>query len=127
MKTDKTLYYKVTTQDNLSCICEVKAARVQYKVGRWVSPNIKGSKLMVFSGELLASEWAKKDQIVHPCHIKNPSTAAYDEFIHRDYQTMRLLRKFWSMFNRDIRWNHSADAIYLPFGTVLCDEVKLLK
>lgn len=73
---EESIYWKVLTQNRNSCVAASKYTTVNYPIGKWVRPQMKGSKLMIFNNIMLARKFViamdfpMKYALLVPCHAR---------------------------------------------------------
>lgn len=92
---------------------------VEYKIGKWVKPKLKGSKLFVFDTFKHAREWSSCE-LLFKCEVKNSREKRRILFGEVNVLAVtKNVENFWKgkkMFNKKA-----------PKGTYVCDAVKLIK
>lgn len=102
---------------------------VQYKVGEWAEPLLKGSKLFAFKElehveqflkECFHSGWRVQDVDrfkLFQCEVENPTLESFMSI------TTYGIEQFWIG-----DWSLDTDYITkVPLGTYCCDKIKLVK
>lgn len=121
-------YYKVVSK-------ELKSARasrnfdslsINYKIGKWVEPHLKGSNLMVFSTLLDAKTFADiyiGDRIFE-CEVLKPSRSG----IIFDTVTSinMLMKRIITLKRMKKKYKHLVNG-NPPKGTIFCSAVKLIQ
>ena len=132
----ETYYYKVVNKDLCSCFIFLHAWCVHYKVGEWVKPMKDKTKLMCFEeledarSFILGMNPLYGPLFVYECEVKNP---AYGVFVC-DSIGDGYLSRFWDYLGQapenrvpDINLDRWFAVVKAPRGTVMVDEIKLVK
>lgn len=101
---------------------------LEYTIGRWTTPIIAGSNIMVFrsldKAQRFASRYYKK--YIFECEVRNPSKTGIffwlnDDVIHKLALVAKLkrLKKAYRKYITDID--------HIPDGTIFCSAVKPIK
>ena len=118
--TKKKYYYKVLF--NMRSVNGEEKLTFKYKVGKWIKPKIKGTKLFVF-GTIRDARSVYYGDKIFKCVVKNPEVGKTIVDVNYLYSKSRAyLRSFFK--GEELEDYHIDNA---PFGTYVCDEVKLLK
>ena len=125
------IYYKVVTLNLKSAfVSSVPELSVQYKINKWVYPNVNNSCLMVFdnlNNARLFRERLNIGLVIYQCEIvktrkrKPPFCMVGYPYIYFNLQYMLRLKR---MHKRCEIW--PIDNIP-PKNTIFCDSVKLLR
>jgi hypothetical protein len=125
------IYYKVTTKDLISRSISLWTYGITYKIGEWVKPRI--GKLFVFDTLQSAQAFEGKDIYgdgrIFECEIvESPfklsicsKFLSIDEFWRR-HTEVRETGSYDLMFT-----DNELELMNCPLGTVMADEVKLIK
>jgi len=135
-------YYKVVRQgryntENVydSCRTISPELKCSYSLNKWTYPLVKGSKLMVFDNLsdaitfIINTNTYDLDDIIFECEVKKPSKkwaifrwlCVPQENTYIKICKLRLQKKkFTHLLDKD-------ENKHIPYGTVFCDAVKLLK
>lgn len=94
---------------------------INYKIGKFVKPNLPASKLFVFNNIVCAKDFAQcTGQHVFKVEVINPVESSF-----------RLIPKISGNLEKYWRTGfilpNQGSYLVAPDGTVLCDEVKLLE
>jgi len=144
-------YYKVITDDRFSAFVRNPKVRVKYPVGKWVQPQIEGSKLLAFSNQQSAGSWARsgirggRNLIVVPCYCKNVIEASdnylpvinvqswYNDLQHDEVSNFwkyfkKLTKKYTlkNIFTINTNLNKSVN-ISGHYGSIFCSSLKCLE
>jgi len=143
------IYYKVVSYDLCSILYRYLPREfiVQYKIGEWIYPKVKNTKLMVFDNLASASRFAPNYPI-YTCVVKNPTNKAifidtkniFSELNRMWFPTAerciplaeaRFLIKFKSMWKKLRKKQQQHKKFFSPKGiptdTVFVSAIKLLK
>jgi len=114
-------YYKVVNKFLDSArASEWDGFSIKYKIGEFVYPTLKNSKLFVFDNLESAKDFAYKDwDKIFECEVVNPSKAKYMATF------VSCIEDFWAAKNRKESVKGYADKAVS--GTIFCDAVKLIK
>lgn len=127
-------YYKVVTEDNKSLCYEFAGLKkskypIQYKVGKFVEPSVKNTKLYCFSSLFDAKFFISRLGVkistrIYSCEVKNPGRP---KFLAESIDS--YLENFWNAKNKGKKVSpyNSFFAKTAPLGTVSCDAIKLLE
>lgn len=143
-----TLYWKVIRAiGRTSAIATSPFVRVRYPVDEWVTPRIKGSKLLAFSRWDSADSWAQDmsrsknvEYVVVQCYVKNPVDMIGLKLRKLDGRgVIRQVHDFWHVITKH-RFKVSdtyIDALNkkgvngvsngVPDDTVMCDAIKCVE
>ena len=109
----------------VSCQMNYKGMGVNYIVGKFVKPRVKHSRLFVFDNKIDAKIFCGYDCDVYECHIKGKTTTMKYRCTTLDAVLTDVI-SFWK--NKFQHKKQIADTNFcVPKGTVLVDEVKLIK
>ena len=134
----KKKYYKVVGMNMKSIMYSYNALpkeyAVTYKENKWVSPRVKGTKLMVFSDDKQAFAFAAvgiKPFHIYEVEIKNP--VRITPFIdnvggYRDngYNFLIRISQLLNLQKRKKKYTTSRMFQGIPQDTIFCSEVKLI-
>ncbi len=134
----KPTYWKVLTEDRLSCAVSTWGVNqniaVLYPVNEWVKPKLVGSRLMVFDNKRSADKFrgGSRYEIVVPCIIRG---ATKELKIRAAVPTD--VKSFWKEINKkfknrtpkisDVERLDGVHCFSVPKGTVFATSVKCLK
>lgn len=129
------IFYKVVhSEDKSSINSNLNYSNISYKVfyklNEFVSPNIEGTKLYIFSSledveSFIHNEFIM-DYSVYECEVINPTVATL-------LGNPSLVGRFWELVKRpfiSIEHEKRVNSLYfktVPSGTYECDAVKLIK
>lgn len=122
------LYYKVVKEIPSGLRSVNISATIIYEVGKWVLPKILWSKLFVFADYSDAKSFIREKLLesnqwrIYSCQVQNPSKIRHivSSF---DYG----LTKFWKLHKNKKKISHLGGVYPAPYGTVICDAVKLIE
>lgn len=126
-------YYKVVRKTWFglysSFVSDIWGMYVRYKVGKWVKPKIKNTKLFVFTNIETAidyasyQDWVDFNQLaIYECEVKNPEVQ-YEKYVD-SYKTLKMISGFPRAISSALYY--WSDEYVIP-DTVFCDEVKLIR
>jgi len=124
------IYYKVVSYRLKSRIYYLlpKEFVVQYKVGKWVYPKIKGTKLMVFNSLRNAYNFCFDINYIYTCLVKNPSySGVFVPHVGNLHFPSQFLEKWFSLQKKQKQHKKFFKRKAVPKGTVFVDGIKLLE
>lgn len=124
-------YYKVVQSFDrytwYSAWMRENGVAVEYKVGKWARPRIKGAPLVVFDSLAVAENWCRdarrSNNAIFECDVQ--VSKFQPKFFHTTsiFTDSFSVREFW----RGIRDGYEPNNIPVPPGSVFCNRVKLTK
>lgn len=115
------IYYKVVREDMESMVKLPDDFKVTYKIGEWVEPKVKNTKLFVFDSFQMAAEFISSHntyRAIYECEVKNPGKP---KFLGQIWD----INSFWKL--KWLKKNLYGVRKKAPTGTISCDSVKLIK
>lgn len=125
-----TTYYKVVRKEDnkyfsvTGCDDELDT-NLEYRIGRWTTPIIIGSNIMVFKSLEKAKGFALSyfDYCIFECEVRNPSKTGI--FFWSNYDVIHKLASIAKLK----RWKKAykkyiTDIDHIPDGTIFCSAVK---
>lgn len=121
-------YYKVVSENLKSARASrnFDSLSINYKIGEWVEPHLKGSNLMVFSNLLDAKAFANiyiGDRIFE-CEVLKPSRSGimFDSITSINM----LIKRITTLKRMKKKYKHLVNGTP-PKGTIFCSAVKLIR
>lgn len=138
------VYYKVVTRDLKSFIVNpdnplsrrdaYEKFCIQYEIGKWIRPRVKGTKIMCFPDLNSAKtflRFERTDGLIFECQAIKPRSFFRNPLIVDCWD----LEYFYNVVTNNIKSRKSRTNIFkqiktkesIPSNTILCDAIKLMK
>ena len=147
------IYYKVVSDDLKSFVVNPLNAGyghiedkhiynkfvIQYKIGEWIGPNVKGTKIMCFSNIDSARNFLRSEACasffiggkIFKCQCLRPKGYNRDSVITNCYELNELYDTMLDIVKKHKKRTEIFKAVqrkqYVPDNTILCDKVKLIE
>ncbi len=124
----KTIYYKVVKHDLTSMTVNEQEYRIQYKINKWVEPQIKGSFIFIFKTFDAAKACIHHNgwfnYKIYECYAKISKTKK-PIYIHTAFNFYKFIKAAKLRLQHQ-KYTHILDGTP-PNGTVFANSIKLIK